>query len=251
VRSVDAGAPAGLAALQAGDVDVWYVDLAVDAAAVRRLAAVLAEDDRARAGRFKFERDARRFVVARSALRALLGRYLGLAPRDVRFTYGTHAKPALDAPHARLGFNLSHSGEVAVVAAGWDRAVGVDVELLRALPDLAAVAARSFAPRELAVLNALPETERVAAFFRCWTRKEAFIKATGQGLAQGLDTFTVSLAPDEPACFLHIDGDAGPLARWTLHELRPPEGYTGALAVDGAVRAVHGRAWTAAEAGAG
>lgn len=171
----------GLEALRAGDIHVWYVDLAMTAGTVGRLAACLSEDERGRAFRFKFGRDARRFMVARSTLRVLLGGYLGLAPHGVAFTYGAHGKPALDGIHAALSFNLSHSGDVAVVAAGWNRAVGVDVELRRTLPDLAALAARSFAPRERAVLDALPEMERPAAFFRCWTRKEAFIKATGRG----------------------------------------------------------------------
>jgi 4'-phosphopantetheinyl transferase len=234
---------AGLEALRAGDVHVWYVDLAVAAGTVARRAACLSEDERGRASRFKFDRDARRFTVARSALRTLLGGYLGLAPRAVAFTYQSQGKPALDGVHAGLNFNLSHSGEVAVVAAGWDRAVGIDVELRRPLPDLAALAARSFAPRERAVLDALPETERPAAFFRCWTRKEAFIKATGLGLAQPLDAFVVSLAPDEPARFLDIDGDPDALTRWTLHDLQLPAGYAGALVVEGAMRAVHGRAY--------
>lgn len=237
-------------ALQAGDVHVWYVDLAAGAGAVARLATGLADDERVRAGRFRFDRDARRFVVARSALRAVIGRYLGLAPGSVEFTYGVHGKPGLGGVHAVLGFNLSHSGEVAVAAVGWRRALGVDVELRRPLPDLAALAARSFAPRERAVLEALPEVERPAAFFRCWTRKEAFIKATGEGLAQALDGFVVSLGPGESARFLDIGGDHAALARWSLHDLSPPVGYTGALVVEGAVRAVRVRAWSAAEAGA-
>jgi 4'-phosphopantetheinyl transferase len=235
----------GLEGLRGGDVHVWYAHLELEAGAVGRLAARLSEDERVRAGRFKFARDARRFVVARGMLRSLLGTYLGLPPRRLEFAYGEHGKPALEGAHAALGFNLSHSGEIAVLAAGWNRALGVDVELRRPLPDLDALAARSFAPRELSVLGALPETDRPAAFFRCWTRKEAFIKATGQGLAQRLDAFVVSLAPDEPARFLDIDGDPGALARWTLHDLTPPAGYAGALVVEGAVRAVRARTWSA------
>jgi 4'-phosphopantetheinyl transferase len=240
------GAVGGLDGLRSGDVHVWYVDLAVEAETQRRLAAGLSEDERARAARFVFARDTRRFVVARSALRALLAGYLDVTAAALAFAYGPHGKPALDGGRAVLGFNLSHSGEVAVVAVGWDRALGVDVELWRPLPDLAALAARSFAPRELAVLDALLETERPEAFFRCWTRKEAFIKATGEGLAHPLDAFTVSLAPGEPARFLDIDGDPAALARWTLHELRPPAGYTGALVVEGAARAVQTRWWSPA-----
>jgi 4'-phosphopantetheinyl transferase len=235
--------------LRAGDVDVWYVDLALDAGTVARLGAGLDEDERARAARFRFERDARRFIVARSALRAVLGGYLGVPPGDLVFAYGTHGKPALRGGHAALDFNVSHSGEVAVVAAGWRRAVGVDVEQWRPLPDLAALAARAFAPPELVALGALPEAERPAAFFRCWTRKEAFIKATGRGLAEPLDGFAVSLAADEPARFLDIAGDPDALARWTLQDLRPPAGYAGALVVEGVARAVRAREWSPSRAG--
>jgi 4'-phosphopantetheinyl transferase len=240
-----------LTALRAGDVDVWHVDLAgVDDAAAVRLVAGLADDERERAARFKFPRDMRRFVVARSALRAVLGRYLGLPPGRIQFAYGAHGKPALVGIRARLDFNLSHSGEVAVVALGWRRALGVDVEQRRPLPDLTALAARSFAPRERAALEALPELERPAAFFRCWTRKEAFIKATGLGLAQALDAFAVSLGPGEPACFLDIGGDAAALRRWSLHELPVPAGYAGALVAEGAIRRVRPHAWSPTEVGA-
>jgi 4'-phosphopantetheinyl transferase len=239
-----AGAGIGeLRALRAGDIHVWYVDLDVDTGTVDRLGAVLSGDELARAARFKFDRDARRFVVARGALRAVLGRYLGRPARSLTFMYGAYGKPALDEAHAGLDFNLSHSGEVAVIAASWGRAVGVDVELRRPLPDLAALAERSFAPGERSALDAVPEAERPAAFFRCWTRKEAFIKATGRGLAQPLEAFVVTLAPDAPARFLDIEGDPAALTRWTLHDLRPPEGYAGALVVDGAVGRVHTRVW--------
>jgi 4'-phosphopantetheinyl transferase len=230
------------AALRAGGVHVWYVDLAV-AGPLGAYSATLSDDERARAARFVFERDARRFVVARSALRTILGGYLGLEPGHLTFSYGAYGKPALDGDSAGLTFNLSHSGEVAVVAAGWGRALGVDVEQWRPLPDLAALAARSFAPRERAALDALPERERPPAFFRCWTRKEAFIKATGEGLAHALEAFVVTLTADEPARFLDIDGDPAALARWTLHDLQPPSGYAGALVTEGPVRTVQARPW--------
>jgi 4'-phosphopantetheinyl transferase len=236
-----------LEALRAGDVDVWYVDLAVDAATVARHAAGLTEEERARAGRFKFEPDTRRFVLARAALRSVLGGYLGMAPATLEFLFGDHGKPALAGAHAALGFNLSHSGEMALVAVGWERAVGVDVEQWRELSDLDALARRVFAPPERAVLGALAEAERPPAFFRCWTRKEAFIKATGRGLAQPLDRFVVSITATERARFLDIEGDPAALARWTLHDLRVPAGYAGALVAEGDVRAVRTRAWPAAE----
>ena len=233
-----------LEALRTGDVHVWYVDLAVETEAQRRLAAGLSEDERARAARFVFARDTRRFVVARSALRALLAGYLDVPAAGLAFVYGPHGKPALAGGGAALGFNLSHSGEIALIAVAWERALGIDVEQWRSLPDLAALAARSFSPRERAMLDALPESQQPEAFFCCWTRKEAFIKATGEGLAHPLDAFTVSLAPGEPARFLDIDGDPAALARWTLHELRPPAGYSGALVVEGPARTVQTRWWS-------
>jgi 4'-phosphopantetheinyl transferase len=239
-----------LGPLQAGDVDVWYVDLTLGRGTVATLRARLAGDERARADRFKFEPDARRFIVTRSALRAVLGTYLAVEPGRLAFSYGPHGKPALEGAHASLQFNVSHSGELALIAAGWRRAVGVDVEQWRPLPDMAAIAARVFAPAERHTLAGLAEAERSAAFFRCWTRKEAFIKATGLGLAQPLDRFVVSLAAHDPVGFLDIDGDPVALARWTLHDLRVPAGYAGALVVEGAPRAMRLRRWAPAEADA-
>lgn len=221
----------GLEGLRGGDVHVWYAHLELEAGAVGRLAARLSEDERVRAGRFKFARDARRFVVARGTLRSLLGTYLGLPPRRLEFAYGEHGKPALEGAHAALGFNLSHSGEIAVLAAGWNRALGVDVELRRPLPDLDALAARSFAPRELSVLGGLPETDRPAAFFRCWTRKEAFIKALGDGLTYSLRDFDVTLLPQEPAEIVRVGDIPGAECGWTLRAISPGIGFVGACVV--------------------
>jgi 4'-phosphopantetheinyl transferase len=237
---------ADLEALQAGDVHVWYVGLEAGAAGRARMLEVLAADERARAARFVFDRDARRFVVAHAALRGVLGHYVQRPPASLVFTYGPRDKPALAAPDGGLTFNLSHSGELAAIAVGWRCAIGVDVEQERPLPDLEDLAARSFAPAERRVLGALPESERHPAFFRCWTRKEAFIKATGLGLAQPLEAFVVTLAPGEPARFLDIEGDPVQLARWTLLALQPPvAACAGALVVEGAPRSVTVRTWTA------
>jgi 4'-phosphopantetheinyl transferase len=148
-----------------------------------------------------------------------------------------------------LHFNLSHSHELGLLGVTRAREVGVDVEHLKPMDDLRAIAARFFAAAENASLLALPAAEHQGAFFRCWTRKEAFIKATGRGLAQPLDGFAVSLAADEPARFLDIAGDPDALARWTLYDLRPPAGYAGALVVEGAAGAVRVRAWSPTEVG--
>jgi 4'-phosphopantetheinyl transferase len=234
---------AAAGALRAGWVHVWLVGLDVDAASESRLGASLDTDERARAARFHFARDTRRFVVARAALRAILGAYLGEAPASLRFTYGERGKPALGGSAAALAFNLSHSADLAAIAVGWERQLGIDVECRRPLPDLDALAARSFAPAEVTALRALPAGERQAAFYRCWTRKEAFIKATGLGLAQPLHAFTVSLAAGEPARLLTIDGEPATAGRWTLHDVETPASHAGALVVEGVPRGIAVRAW--------
>jgi 4'-phosphopantetheinyl transferase len=228
--------------LRTGIVHVWQIPLDYDATAMSRLAVLLSTDERTRAQRFRFERDARRFVAARGAIRAILAEYLEMAPTSFAFTYAERGKPALAG--GELEFNVSHSGEIAMIAVYRGGRVGVDVEAMRPLHDLDALAVRSFAPLELAVLRSLPSAERELAFYRCWTRKEAFIKATGEGLTRALDTFVVTLAPGEPARFLDIDDDPGQLAAWSLHELPTPAGYVGALVVEGHPHAVVTRLWS-------
>jgi 4'-phosphopantetheinyl transferase len=168
--------------------------LDVDAGPLARL---LSADEGERAGRFAFERDRRRYVVARARLRQLLGERLGAAPESLRFVYHAHGKPALArCPGQRdLRFNVSHCGEVAAYAFADGREVGVDIEEVRALPDADALAMRFFSPDERAAYLSLPRQARPRGFFNCWTRKEAFVKALGAGLSQPLDAFDVSRAP--------------------------------------------------------
>ena len=220
---------------RAGHVDVWATALDPAPAALARLRGLLSEDEAARAARFHFERDARRFTVARAVLRELLGAYVGVAPRDVRFVYGARDKPALASPldDSQLQFNVSHSGEIALYAVGLHRRVGVDVEQLRALDDLEGLAARNFSAAECRALFALPPELRAPAFFACWTRKEAYIKAVGDGLAYPLNAFTVSLVPGEAARFVEIEGDPAAAQRWTLQAIDVRSGYEAAVAVDG------------------
>jgi 4'-phosphopantetheinyl transferase len=182
-----------------------------------------------RAGRFHFEKHRRHFIVARGFLRSVVARYLGSQPEDLRFEYGVYGKPALGSGHT-LRFNLSHSNEVALLAVTLDAELGVDVEHVRA--DFASedIARRYFSRTEVGVFNALPQEDRVAAFFRCWTRKEAYIKAIGKGFSQALDAFDVTLAPDaQPALLRAEDDDA---SRWLLIDVEVGEGYAGALMVE-------------------
>lgn len=223
--------------LTPGVVHVWATALDRDPAALPRLRDNLTDDESARADRFHFERDARRFVVARAMLRDVLGAYLGVAPRVVRFGYGPRDKPALAPPLDATGvqFNVSHSGEIALYALTLHRQIGVDVEQVRPLADLDALARRNFSRAECAALFALPPARRPPAFFACWTRKEAYVKALGDGLSHPLDAFTVSFAIGEPARVLDIAGDAVAAGRWTLAAVDVGAGYQAAVAVDGPV----------------
>ena len=228
-------APPGRLQLKEGEAHVWRVYLNQGEAARRALWDTLAEDERGRAGRFYFRIDREYFVTARGALRDILGRYLDAPPARLRFSYTEYGKPALEggAGLGALQFNVSHSHRVALYAVTRSRAVGVDVELVcerNALPD---VAERFFSAREVAMLRALPAAARTAAFFNCWTRKEAYIKAIGEGLSHPLHGFTVSLAPGSPAALLATEADPAEASRWSLAELSPGPRYAGALAVEG------------------
>jgi 4'-phosphopantetheinyl transferase len=188
--------------------------------------ALLAPDERERAARFVHDVHRRRFIVARAALRRILGAHLGVAPATLRFTEGAHGKPALDG--TGLEFNLSHSHELALVAVTRDAPVGVDVEHLRPVADALGIARSHFAPSERAALAAAPADARDLVFLRGWTRKEAFIKAIGEGLSHPLDQFEVSLTDE--ARFLGIGGDPAAAARWSLFSFEPAPGYLGAVA---------------------
>jgi len=216
-----------------GEIHVWCARLDHPPGRVQRFAHLLSPDELARAGRYRFERDRRRYIVSHALLRAILGRYLAVEPGGLTFGFGPRGKPFLEGAGSRLGFNLSHSDELAVFGFARGRELGVDVERVRPLEDAPQIAERFFAPGERRALARLPETERLEAFFVGWTRKEAFTKATGEGLNRPLDGFEVSLAPGEPARLIHVDGDRGAAARWTVWDLRPAPEFVAALVGEG------------------
>ena len=193
----------------------------------------LSPDESRRAFRFHFERDRQRFAAARGILRALLGRYLGVDPSVLLFDYGRYGKPALASPWQGLRFNVSHSGGLALFAFATDHEIGVDIEQERPLPEMDSIAERHFSQLEHVALQLLAEPERRRAFFRCWTRKEAFIKAVGDGLSHALDAFDVTLAPGEPARLLRVAGDPEAPRRFRLEGLEPAHGFAAALAALG------------------
>jgi 4'-phosphopantetheinyl transferase len=215
------------------DVHVWQVSLAVDEQA-ERLEPLLAADERDRADRFHFPRDRRRFVIGRGSLRVLLGEYLSVAPADVRLDVTPLGKPHLArGPTAGLRFNVAHTDELALFALTWGREVGVDVERERPDVEWRELAQRFFAPAEVAALTALPAEEQRPAFYRCWTRKEAYVKALGLGMQVPLDGFAVTLT-DEHAALVHTAHDPAQHRRWALRGLTPAPGFAAAVAVEGA-----------------
>ena len=198
---------------------------------------VLSSDEAERAARFRFEHLRHFFTLSRGALRVLLGRYLGVPASRLQFTYGSNGKPSL-AASVPVKFNVSHSGDLTLFAFTLGCEVGVDVEQVRRIPEMEEIATRFFSTEEAAELLALPAHERERAFFRCWTRKEAYIKAIGEGLSAPLDEFRVTLGPGEPARFIHFRQDTTAASSWTLHDLDLECPYAAALAYRGAPRQI-------------
>lgn len=211
--------------LAPGEVHIWRVALDGDPA----LEASLTADEKERAARFHFARDRRRYVAGRGTLRALLGAYLSLPAGEVRLQYGAQGKPALAAEHgSTLQFNVAHSHELALLAFTRGRALGVDVEYARPLPEMLSIASRFFSAQEVAALRATPEAAQRKSFFRIWSRKEAFIKATGKGLSQPLEAFNVMAADGRPLTTVELEGEK---SCWRLWDLAAGEAYGAALVV--------------------
>lgn len=221
-------------ALSDDEVHVWQAALEQPSDVVNKLARVLSSDELTRAERFHFARDRRRFIVSHSVLRMILGRYLRVDPHQVQFRYGPRGKPRL-ADGIRddaLRFNLAHSHELAVYAFTRSREIGIDLEYVRPLVDAEEIADRFFSARENAEFRSLSESLRLEAFYNCWTRKEAYLKATGDGLGRALGTFDVSLLPGAPAALFYVEGNQAETTRWSLRALAPGSEYVAALAVE-------------------
>ena len=221
--------------LESEDLHVLSASLDQPFRRLEALAMLLSPDEAERAGRYHFARDRDRFVAARGLLRSILGAYVGFAPERIAFRYGARGKPWLvsQITTADLRFNVSHSDGLALYAICRGRDVGVDVERVKPVADAERIAERFFSAREGAALRRLPPRERERAFFACWTRKESYIKATGDGLTCPLDAFDVSFLPGRAARLERVEGDPLEAARWSLAELCPAVGYEAALAVAG------------------
>lgn len=217
--------------LPANTAHVWTAHLdEVAPEDLAALATLLEPDEAARAERFHFERDRRHFTVTRGFLRRLLSQYLEVPASALRFGYGPRGKPFLVSPGTCLRFNLSHSHGRALFVFALDREVGIDVEAgARLGEDWPGIARRVFSAREQAELFALPEGSRREGFLNGWTRKEAYLKATGLGIVDGLQTIEVTLAPQvEPTL---LAAPAG--LNWTIHDLRADAVFAAALVISG------------------
>ncbi|MBT5455802.1 MAG: 4'-phosphopantetheinyl transferase superfamily protein, partial [Rhodospirillaceae bacterium] len=212
-------------------IDLWAVSLVPENAADGDYRRLLNQEERARADRYLQQQDAERWTVARATLRLVLASYLDGEPGDIAFEYDTYNKPFLppDRLTEPLHFNLSHSDEAMLLAVSGVSAMGIDVEAIKPLDDIVQVARRFFEPTETAALLALPEADQLSAFYRCWTRKEAVLKAVGTGLSTPLDSFTVAFLPGADASMRWGDSWEGPRESLQLTGVTPCPGYIGAL----------------------
>jgi 4'-phosphopantetheinyl transferase len=214
------------------EVHVWRASLDVPSFKLQQFQKCLAENELSRANRFVFEKDRNHYVAARGQLRHILSFYLPQKPETFQFEYTSHGKPSLVGDHG-LNFNLSHSGKLVLYAITRRRELGIDIELMR--PDFSGIdiAEHYFSKNEVAVFQRLPENLRPDAFFTCWTRKEAYIKAIGEGLSCPLYTFDVAFAPSEAPMLLANRTKPDEISRWSMHDFAAGDGYKAALCVEG------------------
>jgi 4'-phosphopantetheinyl transferase len=213
------------------EVHVWRDSLSRPPAEVARLRDLLAPEERLRADRYRFERHRSRYTVGRATLRLLLSSYLDVAPGELELSYGEFDKPYLAGGPS---FNLSHSGTVVLYAFAAAGELGIDVELDDPTFSHERVAERFFSPSEVSALRALPPAAQPRAFLTCWTRKEAFIKARGDGLSLALDSFDVTLSPDVPAAVVRTAWCSEEAGQWSMEDLSDSQaGYVAAVAMRG------------------
>jgi 4'-phosphopantetheinyl transferase len=217
------------------DIHVWCADLDSGTGEFEEFWRILSEEEQARATRFHFAKDRRRFILCRGFLRTLLANYLSTLPSRVPLCYGKKGKPQVTdgSGKTKVKFNLSRSAGVAVYAFSRNNEIGVDIEHIRDIPEMEETVERFFSIRENDVFYSLPSSEKRQAFYACWTRKEAYVKAVGEGLFYPLNGFDVSFSPNQPARLLSIDGDPEKASQWFMLSLKPAAGFAGALAVKG------------------
>lgn len=214
------------------EIQVWRIALDVDPEQRHALAGLLSPEEEFRAQQYHFEVDRVRFTACRGWLRALLGRFLQVPAHTLTFTHGREGKPVLG-DKTDLRFNVAHSQGLALAAFTRGREVGIDLEQVRPLQDAWKIVEQFFSPHERAVLEDLPADQQLEAFFRCWTRKEAVLKARGDGLSFPLDQLEVTLRPGDAPRLVRVANQPEESQRWRLADLVPDEGFVGAIAAEG------------------
>lgn len=227
--------PYHLLAPTEAEIHVWRIALQQSLSQSGKLKQLLSADECARADRFRFECDRQRFIVSHGAVRLILGNYLHTAPERLQFRATSYGKPYLAPTDGMepLAFNLSHAGDFALCAVGHQRAIGIDIERLRPIPEAMQIAEQFFAGCEQRYLASLSPVQQIEAFFDFWTCKEAFLKARGDGLLHPLDKIVVELDTEGIATLARIDDDPYAGQRWSLGLFTPARGYTSSLVVQG------------------
>ena len=228
--------PSGQPTLEPSEIHIWRVCLDRERASARDLFEVLSADEKQKAGKYHFEQDRDNFVVARGILRQILGGYLDILPGEIRFSYNRYGKPALDIGMNADGlrFNMSHSNGLVLYSVAREQEVGIDIEYIDDSFTIRPVAATCFSPSEMSMLDELPSDRQPAAFFTGWTRKEAYIKAIGEGVSMPLKEITVSLLPDDVRISM-TPNDRSETRTWSLVTLPFESDYAAALAAEGSI----------------
>lgn len=227
------------------DVHVWFAKLDLSDSQLHSFYEILNETEAQKSERFHFERHRVRYIVSHGILRKILSLYLNIPPQALRFRSGVHGKPSLDLNQGNdvLHFNMARSGSFAIYAITRLNQVGVDIEKMRSNVDFDQIVRQYFSAEELESYRKLPAENHQVAFYHGWTRKEAYIKATGDGLHHRLDQFSVSINPKDTARLISIAGNPQAAHEWTLHGIDPAPGYVAALAVRGVIQQLDCREW--------
>lgn len=218
--------------LEKNDVHIWCTNLDLSREKIQQLETILSQEEINRANQFYFEKHRHRFIVARSSLRIILGQYINIKSDRIQFDYTPKGKPYL-VGREEIEFNVSHSENMSLYGVTGNRPIGVDIEYLRPIEDAAKLAKRFFCPSEYEVISPLAPGEREKAFFRAWTAKEAFLKATGEGIGGGLDQVEIDLTSQESIKLLKIQNNCHAANEWSLLPLILADDYIGAVVVKG------------------
>ena len=229
-------APPPNPALRPGETHLWCAEPGAFHQHLSRFNGLISEAEQDRAARFHSAGHRDAYIIRHGVLRLLLGQYLRQAPAEIEFLHGSRGKPVIPAAASELHFNESHSGDLALFAFTTVCPIGVDIERIRPIPDFERIATHYFSAQEVHMMRELPPDQRMKAFYACWTGKEAYLKATGEGIGAGLDKVEITLDQNLEAAGLTVSEDSH--AAWRLHPFSPAPGYLGAVALTGTITAL-------------